>query len=82
VASNPSDPKVAERFARVTSAPAARGRFTPKDLQWILTHAPSETIILRPDPHLSSEPDDELRYGTLRRFIDGTSPLAHTITGT
>ena len=24
--------------------------FTPKDLAWMLTHAPSETLILRPDP--------------------------------
>ena len=24
--------------------------FTPNDLLWILTHAPSETLILRPDP--------------------------------
>jgi len=24
--------------------------FSPKDLTWILTHAPSETIVLRPDP--------------------------------
>ena len=24
--------------------------FTPKDLTWILTHAPAETLVLRPDP--------------------------------
>jgi len=48
----------AEKFDRVI-APAptlnhGRGNlgdgFSPKDLTWILTHAPSETIVLRPDP--------------------------------
>jgi hypothetical protein len=34
-------------------APARSGHgFTPKELQWILVHAPSETVILRPDPTL------------------------------
>ena len=43
----------AERFDRII-VPAPVGRrhgFTPKDLTWMLTHAPSETLILRPDPH-------------------------------
>ena len=42
----------AERFDRiVVPAPVGRGPgFTPKDLTWIMTHAPSETLILRPDP--------------------------------
>ena len=42
----------AERFDRVV-VPAPTGRragFSPKDLTWMLTHAPSETMILRPDP--------------------------------
>ena len=42
----------AERFDRIV-VPAPVGRkpgFTPKDLTWMLTHAPSETLILRPDP--------------------------------
>ena len=42
----------AERFDRIV-VPAPVGRnpgFTPKDLAWMLTHAPSETLILRPDP--------------------------------
>ena len=41
-----------EHFDRiVVPAPAGRSRgFTPKDLTWMLTHAPSETLILRPDP--------------------------------
>jgi hypothetical protein len=42
----------AERFDRIV-VPAPVGRrpgFSPDDLLWILTHAPSETAILRPDP--------------------------------
>jgi hypothetical protein len=41
-----------ERFDRIV-VPAPPGRepgFTPKDLLWILTNAPSETVILRPQP--------------------------------
>ena len=40
-----------ERFDRVL-APAPLGHgpgFTPKELMWILEHAPSETLILKPD---------------------------------
>ncbi len=39
-----------ERFDRVV-APAStddRGGFTPRELTWILTHAPAETIVLKP----------------------------------
>jgi hypothetical protein len=41
-----------ERFDRiVVPAPVGRGPgFSPNDLTWMLTHAPSETLILRPDP--------------------------------
>lgn len=41
-----------ERFDRIiVPAPAGRhGGFTPKDLTWMITHAPSQTLILRPDP--------------------------------
>ena len=42
-----------EDFERIV-APAAQGPctegFTPKELSWILTHAPAETIVLRPRP--------------------------------
>ena len=42
-----------EDFERIV-APAAQGPgtegFTPKELSWILTHAPVETIVLRPRP--------------------------------
>ena len=36
-----------ERFDRIV---APSGGFTPKELAWILTHAPAETIVLRPAP--------------------------------
>jgi hypothetical protein len=41
-----------EQFDRVVApAPAnGSGGFTPKELTWILTHAPSETLVLRPRP--------------------------------
>jgi hypothetical protein len=41
-----------EHFDRiVVPAPTGRGQgFTPRDLAWMLTHAPSETLILRPGP--------------------------------
>ncbi len=41
-----------EHFDRII-VPAPAGRragFTPKDLTWMLTNAPSQTLILRPDP--------------------------------
>src|SRR5262249_57121350 len=43
-----------EHFDRIV-IPAPAGRepgFTPKELLWMLIHAPSETVILRPDPVL------------------------------
>jgi len=45
-----------ERFDRIIiPAPAGRSDgFTPKDLTWMLTHAPTETLILRPDPARTS----------------------------
>jgi hypothetical protein len=46
-----------EKFDRIVAA-APRGRdpgFTPQELAWILTHAPSETLILRPDPQPREE---------------------------
>jgi nucleotide-binding universal stress UspA family protein len=50
-----------EHFDRIVApAPTHRGPgFTPKDLQWILTHAPSETVILKPDPDPSMHPQAE-----------------------
>ena len=42
-----------ERFDRIVApAPADnRGGLTPKDLTWILTHAPTETLVLKPAPN-------------------------------
>ncbi len=48
----------AEHFDRIV-VPAPTGTtpgFTPKDLTWMLTHAPSETLILRPDPSSNGSP--------------------------
>jgi hypothetical protein len=52
-----------EQFDRVIApAPTAsdngagRGGFTPKDLTWILTNAPTETLILKPTPAAHDEP--------------------------
>jgi hypothetical protein len=44
-----------ERFDRIVAPAPAGGShgFTPKELQWILVHAPAETVILRPDPTLA-----------------------------
>ena len=41
-----------ESFDRIVApAPVGRGQgFSPKDLTWLLTHAPAETIVLRPAP--------------------------------
>jgi len=45
-----------ERFDRVIApAPAENGHgvvsgFTPKDVTWILSHAPAETLVLKPSP--------------------------------
>ena len=40
-----------ERFDRIV-APAVG--FSPKELAWILTHAPAETVVLRPAPWLAA----------------------------
>lgn len=42
----------AEHFDRIVApAPVKAGTgFTPKQLEWLLSNAPSETLILRPDP--------------------------------
>jgi len=52
-----------EQFDRVIApAPTAsdngshRGGFTPKDLTWVLTNAPTETLVLKPAPAEHDEP--------------------------
>jgi hypothetical protein len=41
-----------ERFDRIVVPAPTPGRpgFDPKELAWVLTHSPSETLILRPSP--------------------------------
>jgi hypothetical protein len=61
-----------EHFDRIV-IPAPAGRepgFTPKELLWMLTHAPSETLILRPDP--------ALRTADVRAIAD-RAPLAPSL---
>ena len=58
-----------ERFDRIV-VPAPVGRspgFTPKDLTWIMTHAPSETLILRPDPGSADGKGSDRLLQTLER---------------
>ena len=45
-----------EHFDRIVIPAPAGGEdgFAPKELLWMLMHAPSETVILRPDPDLRS----------------------------
>jgi hypothetical protein len=78
-----------EHFDRVV-IPAPAGRepgFTPKELLWMLTHAPSETLILRPDPTLREatqvEPQTPAakRVQRIRPAVERTKaavPAAHT----
>ncbi len=50
-----------EHFDRIV-VPAPAGRepgFTPKELLWMLMNAPSETVILRPDPVLRAAKNHE-----------------------
>ena len=52
-----------ERFDRIV-APAPTGRqggFSAKDLAWILTNAPTETLVLKPAPAEPPESSDEQR---------------------
>jgi hypothetical protein len=41
-----------ERFDRIVASvpPDGRGGFTEKELAWLLTHAPTETVVLKPTP--------------------------------
>ena len=60
----------AERFDRIIApAPARRSDgFTPKDMTWILTHAPVETLVLRPAP-APEEPEPSRLRATARRAV-------------
>jgi hypothetical protein len=66
-----------EHFDRII-VPAPVGRspgFNPKDLLWILTHAPSETLILRPDPGAQQPPRPAWNgHGDPLATTDGDAP--------
>ena len=71
----------AEHFDRIVApAPARAGTgFTPKELQWLLSNAPSETLILRPEP----EPGE--RFTTTDRMTilvayDGSAEAKRALT--
>ncbi len=69
-----------EQFDRII-VPAPVGRapgFTPKDLAWMLTHAPHEILILRPDPLLDSTVDghDESRRSAPARYGSAVGPVS------
>ena len=48
-----------EQFDRVIAPASAGGHlgFSPKELTWILTHAPTETLVLRPSPDEDVKPE-------------------------
>ncbi len=57
-----------EPFTRIIApAPIGRGEgFTPNDMTWILTHAPVETLVLRPTPEPSEPEPRGLRFAAKR----------------
>ena len=64
-----------EQFDRIV-IPAPAGRepgFTPKELLWMLTNAPSETLILRPDPTLREREEAQVA-GPFSEQVRRTSP--------
>jgi hypothetical protein len=67
----------AEHFDRIV-IPAPAGRepgFTPKELLWILTNAPSEALILRPDPALREGRQARARAPLVRRPQRAKPPI-------
>ena len=69
-----------EHFDRIV-IPAPAGRepgFTPKELLWMLTHAPSETVILRPDPALREAKQVEPRAPVAERVKRTRADAART----
>jgi hypothetical protein len=59
----------AERFDRIIApaSPENGGGFSPKDLTWMLTHAPVETLVLRPAPAGSGGAATPRRAAAARR---------------
>lgn len=75
-----------ERFDRII-VPAPVGRepgFAPKELLWMLTNAPSETLILRPEPEDSPQTPSRLTEAMLFGGADGrrSSRTPPVLTGT
>lgn len=67
-----------EHFDRIV-IPAPAGRepgFTPKELLWMLTSAPSETLILRPDPALRAAEQPAAPRAPLPQRRQRISPAA------
>jgi hypothetical protein len=52
-----------EQFDRIVAPAPVEDHlgFSPKDLTWILTHAPAETLVLRPSPGGGDPGDSRLR---------------------
>ena len=76
-----------EHFDRIV-IPAPAGRepgFAPKELLWMLTNAPSETVILRPEPALSavepSPPDDRRGVAPSVQRVEPPTPREATKKG-
>jgi hypothetical protein len=70
-----------EHFDRsVIPAPARREPgFTPKELLWMLINAPSETLILRPDPALRTANQLSPTRTPLPRSLRGVLPAAERV---
>ena len=65
-----------EHFDRIV-IPAPAGRepgFTPKELMWMLMNAPSETVILRPDPELRAAQNGVNGQATRTRRSQSVAP--------
>jgi hypothetical protein len=63
-----------EAFDRVIAPAPIESRggfgagFTPKDLTWILTHAPAETLVLKPNPAIETANSASFPSGPSARF--------------
>jgi hypothetical protein len=65
-----------ERFDRIVAPAPAPGEpgFSPKDLSWILTHAPAEVMILRPSSDGAAG-----NQGVRRRSVPAPATRASTV---
>jgi hypothetical protein len=62
--------------APVESGGGYGGGFTPRDLTWILTHAPTETLVLKPNPAIAaaSSAPSPARTSSRRSALGGGAP--------